>query len=139
MTLEEFTHRLEENRSNADAHAAAILSEGPDSRHLALHLREYVRCKYFLEPDDMTTEDIILLGNRGTERLADLRRSGLEFRDTSAGCTSVSSAVAKKALLILSLGKALGVSFDPDQVAEAATLSDIASLLQALLKEKSSI
>ena len=139
MTLEEFTHRLDENRSNAEVHAAESLREGPDSQYLALHLREYVRCKFFLEPEDMTTEDILLLGNRGTERLANLRRSGLDFRDTSAGCTSVASAVTKKALLILSLGKALGVSFDPDQVAEAATLSDIASLLQALLKEKSSI
>jgi len=135
MTTEEFTIRLQENQEKAKAHIIAILTGPQDFETVYLHLRAYVACKYFLEGAEMETDNLIKLGDISTEKLAELRRGGLEYADKSVGCTSVASSVTKKILLVLSLRKFLtDVTFDPDTVAETATVSDLAQLILQKLK-----
>lgn len=133
MTLEEFNARQRENQALAAAHAAAILACPEDLAQVREHLKGYVGCKYFLLPQEMESENLIALGNAGTEKLANLRKGGLDFVDKSVGCTSVASSVTKKALLVLSLGKALGLRFDPDEIAGTGDISALALLIQRML------
>lgn len=133
MTLEEFNAAQRENQADAAAHAAAILACPEDLRQVQEHLTGYVGCKYFLLPREMESENLIELGNAGTEKLANLRKGGLDFADKSVGCTSVASSVTKKALLVLSLGKALGLRFDPDEIAETTDIPGLALLIHRML------
>ncbi len=133
MTQEEFNERLKQNRHMAAAHAAAVLENPRDFQSVYRHTRGYLFCKYFLDEAETDEDDIIRLGNLGSEKLANLRKGGLEFVDKSVGCTSVASSVTKKALLVLSLGKALGLQFDPDRIAETLTVTQWAQLIQEQL------
>ncbi len=134
MTLAEFASQLRANQARAAA-LAGEMAAAPDGRREAL-LREYVRCKFFLPDDAPDSDDLFALADAGTARLAGLRRDGLELPDKSAGCTSVASSVTKKALLVLALGRALGVRFDPDEAAAATTVPALSALIGRALAEK---
>ena len=134
MTLEEYEHKLFLSKQRAESIASALAICEEQEREALL--REYIGCKYFLTSDEMITDDLLKLGDISTEKLAELRRGGLELHDKSVGCTSVASSVTKKALLVLSLGKAIGVKFDPDQAAEAATVPLLAALAAKELEKK---
>ena len=96
-------------------------------------LREYIGCRYFLTQEEMTTDDLIALGDLSTEKLARLQRGGLQYADKNAGCTTAGSSTIKKELLAMALGKAIGMSLDADDVAYARTISDLAVLVQRAL------
>ncbi len=131
MTQEKFTRLLAQNRARADAIASALASASPDA--LCPMLREYIGCRYFLTQEEMTTDDLIALGDLSTEKLARLQRGGLQYADKNAGCTTAGSSTIKKVLLAMSLGKAIGMSLDADDVAYARTISDLAVLVQRAL------
>jgi len=131
MTQEKFTRLLAQNRARADAIASALASASPDT--LCPMLREYIGCRYFLMQEEMTTDDLIALGDLSTEKLARLQRGGLQYADKNAGCTTAGSSTIKKVLLAMSLGKAIGMSLDADDVAYASTISDLAVLVQRAL------
>lgn len=137
MTLEEFAARLKENQARAVEYVAELRGSGGDVDAARRLLRSYVGCKYFLYEDEISSDNLIKLGELSTEKLARLQRGGLEYADKSVGCTSVASSVTKKILLVMSLQKALGVRFDPDEVAETATLSNLTELvIKALSQEE---
>lgn len=135
MTPEEFSARQRENQIQAEAYAAAVRENAGDVGLVRENLAGYIRCKFFLEPADMTGDDIRVLSDAGTEKLASLRRGGLEFADKASGCTSAASSVIKKALLMLSLGRTLKLTFDPDVTAGIDTISELAELVCAMLRE----
>lgn len=74
MTQQEFTAALAENRTRAEEIAAA-LPRASDEETEAL-VREFISCKYFLTAEEMLTDDLIQLGDRSTEKLADLQKGG---------------------------------------------------------------
>lgn len=135
MTQEEFDRQLKENQRMAAAHAAAILEAPGNVQSVYNHTRGYLLCKYFLTRAETDEDDLVKLGNLGSEKLANLQKGGLSYADKSVGCTSVASSVTKKALLVLSLGKALGIRFDPDRIAEIQTVTQWAEYIQELLLE----
>ena len=137
MTQEEFYRQLKENQQMAARHAAAIAEHPEDFQSVYYHTRSYLLCKYFLVGEETGEDDLVRLGNLGSEKLANLQKGGLKYADKSVGCTSVASSVTKKALLVLSLGKALGIRFDPDRIAGIQTVIQWAEYIQELLKEKS--
>lgn len=127
MTAEEYKCRVADNKRRSEFCAEAMLSADEESIYPLL--REFIACRYFLDESDMTSDDLIALGNRSTEKLAGLRRGGLETADRSVGCTSAPSAVTKKALLILTLGRLLDIRFDPNEAANASTVAELAALI----------
>ena len=127
MTHEEFNLRLENNKAK-EAVIAASFANAPDDRILEL-LYEFISCKYFLEPENMTTDNIVRLGEISTAVLAGYQKAGLEFREKSAGCTTASSGVIKKVLLAMAIGKLIGAKLDPDAVAMVDTVSQLAELV----------
>lgn len=135
MTSEEYKAKTSENKHRSALYAELILSAS-DEDDLYLLLRGFIGCRYFLDPPEMTSDDLLQLGDLSTEKLAGLRRGGLEFEDRSVGCTSVASSMAKKALLVLTLGKTLHIDIDPDDAASAATVKQLAGLIQRELREQ---
>ena len=127
MTQQEFTAALAENRTRAKEIAAA-LPRASDEETEAL-VREFISCKYFLTDEEMVTDDLIQLGDRSTEKLADLQKGGLRYADKNAGCTTAGSSTIKKVLLAMALGKAVGRKLDADAVACAETIPQLSALL----------
>lgn len=127
MTQQEFTAALAENRTRAEEIAAA-LPRASDEETEAL-VREFISCKYFLTDVEMVTDDLIQLGDRSTEKLADLQNGGLRYADKNAGCTTAGSSTIKKVLLAMALGKAIGTKLNADDVAYAETIPQLARLV----------
>lgn len=127
MTQQEFIALLEENRARAEAIASAL--PGAPAEQLEQLVREYIGCKYFLTEAEMDTDDLIRLGDRSSEKLANLQKGGLRYADKNAGCTTAGSSTIKKVLLAMALGKAIGRKLDADKVAYAETISQLARLL----------
>ena len=96
-------------------------------------LREYVRIKYRLEPEDMAEDDLETLGKKSVARIAALGETG---SDTSPHCGSASSATHKKILLVLALGRDLAVSIPPMESAEAETLPALSECIARALARK---
>ena len=127
MTQQEFTAALARNRARAEDIAAA-LPTAPDEDMEAL-IRGFISCKYFLTTKEMDTDDLIRLGDRSTEKLADLQKGGLRYADKNAGCTTAGSSTIKKVLLAMALGKAIGAKLNADDVAYAETIPQLARLV----------
>jgi len=136
MNFEEFKENRRIANEKALWHAGEMQRSPRQLAEVKAHLAGFLAEKYFLTPEEMTTEDILVLGDISTAKLAEIKKSGVDFKDTSVGCTSVASNATKKALLVLTLGKLLGVTFDPDRVAEATDLTALAELVKELLDEK---
>ena len=127
MTQEEFNRRLEEKRAR-EAEIASSFAAAPDGKIETL-LREFLACKYLLDPEDLDTDDLVALGEKSTAKIAGFQKAGLEFKEKSAGCTTASSGVIKKVLLAMAVGKLIEKKLDPDVVAEATTISDLTELI----------
>lgn len=127
MTQEAFDLQLRENKVR-EAAIAVSLAEAADEEVLGL-LYGYISCKYFLEKSEMDTYNLLELGEASTAKMAGLQRAGLAFREKSAGCTTAPSGVIKKILLAMAVGKCIGKKLDPDQVAAAETVSQLADLV----------
>lgn len=78
------------------------------------NLRSFVLYRFFLIDDDPQTEDVEELAHMSIEKLAEINKRGM-LQDLSNNCTGVSSETMKKALLIMTLQKSLGVTFDPEK------------------------
>lgn len=133
MTQQEFTAALAQNKIRADAIAAA-LPTAPDE-DMETMVREFISCKYFLSAEEMDTDDIIQLGDRSTEKLANLQKGGLRYADKNAGCTTAGSSTIKKVLLAMALGKAIGRKLNADAVAYAETIPHLAQLIISVRKD----
>ncbi len=127
MTQAEFDQALAAKRQR-EAALAASFATVPDEGMEAL-LREFLCCKYFLEPEELTTDDLVALGDASTAKMAGFRRAGIAFQEKSAGCTTASSGVIKKVLLAMAVGKLIGHKLDPDAVAETETVAQLAALI----------
>lgn len=127
MTQEEFNLKLQENKVREAAIAASLMKDS-DEEVLKL-LYGYISCKYFLEDFELDTENLVELGEKSTAKMAGLQKSGLAFREKSAGCTTASSGVIKKILLAMAVGKCIGKKLDPDQVAATETVAQLADLV----------
>ena len=118
---------LEENRARAEEIASAL--PGAPAEQMTQLVREYIGCKYFLTDTEMDTDNLIRLGDRSSEKLANLKKGGLRYADKNAGCTTAGSSTIKKVLLAMALGKAIGKKLDADKVAYAETIPQLARLL----------
>ncbi len=127
MNQEEFGRRLAAKKAK-EAEISASFATAPDDQILEL-LYEFIACKYLLDPEDMSTDDLIALGERSTAKIAGFQKDGLEFREKSAGCTTASSGVIKKVLLAIAVGTCIGARLDPDRVAAAETVPQLAELI----------
>ncbi len=127
MTQQEFTVQLAQNKLRAKEISDA-LSSAPEASLVEL-VREYIACKYFLTPEEMVTDNLLELGDLSTEKMANLKKGGLQYADKNAGCTTAGSSTIKKVLLAMALGKAIHRHLDADCVAYAETIPQLAQII----------
>ena len=96
-------------------------------------LREYVRIKYRLEPEDMAEDELEALGRESVARIAALGETG---SDTSPHCGSASSATHKKILRVLALGRDLAITIPPMESADAETLTALSECIARALARR---
>ena len=83
-----------------------------DERLVSENLKSFVLHRFFLVDERPSTEEIAELSRLSIEKLLEVNKQGM-LQDLSNNCAGVSSETMKKALLILTLQKQLGVTFDP--------------------------
>lgn len=127
MTQAEFEAALERNHKRIGEITASLPTAA--DHEIEPLLREFLCCKYFLEPEELTTEDLLALGEYSTAKMAGYANQGINFVEKSAGCTTASSGTIKKILLAMAIGKILKLRLDPDTVAAVDTISDLAELI----------
>ena len=124
--------RAEASRAQIDA----ILSvPDADAELIRQHLRTYVLGRLGLD-ETVEEENILRLSGMSIARSVELANQGVQVSDISPGCSGVSSEAAKKALLLVTLQKALDIRLDKERAAYLETLSDLASELSRCLKAK---
>ncbi len=124
---------LKEKLKEADLKADMLLE---DMKHPAISLdqftecvKEYLMCKFFLEPEEYLTENILDLAEISIEKLLRINDKSVKLAQASTTCTNQSSTDVKKVLLSLTLQRGLGVKMTPDESAELETVTQFASAL----------
>lgn len=117
----------------ADAHASEIVEElrkpGVTEGDFIHLVEEFVRCKFFLTPEECTTDNLLDLAEISVEKLLRVSDRSVRLAQGSTTCTNQSSTDIKKVLLSLTLQRALGVKFTPEESAELETVTQLSHAL----------
>ena len=118
----------------ADAQAALDLITGSELARdeFRAQVRRYTLAKFFLteeEAQSTGTEDILKLANESVEKLLRQNDKSVKLAEGSTTCTNQSSTDIKKVLLSLTLQRALGIRFTPEESAECETITQLADAL----------
>lgn len=136
MTAEQFL----DNMSRAADESARLINEmlivGADADSLRPIIKRYLCVRFMLNPEEADGEDIVKLAEQSVEQIANLQKNGLKVKEHSGTCASVSSAVTKKILLLISLQKALNIKFAKEETANITTVSQLSvAVARELCKE----
>lgn len=100
-------------------------------------LKEYVRLRYLLEESDIQEDEHFgYLGEVSLARSLGMPVEMVRKTEMDSKCEGTSSSMTKKILLILSLGKALGIQTCPERNAEVTTVTELAEYVYELLQER---
>lgn len=118
----------------ADAQAALdLITAGElDRDEFRNQVRRFTLAKFFLTEDEAQaagTEDILKLANESVEKLLRQNDKSVKLAEGSTTCTNQSSTDIKKVLLSLTLQRALGIRFTPEESAECETITQLADAL----------
>lgn len=118
----------------ADAQAALDLLTGDElgRDEFRRQVRRFTLAKFFLTEDEAQaagTEDILKLANESVEKLLRQNDKSVKLAEGSTTCTNQSSTDIKKVLLSLTLQRALGIRFTPEESAECETITQLADAL----------
>lgn len=123
--------QLEAAEKRADAILEKLKSPATETDEFTRLVGEFVRCKFFLEPDECTTDNILELANISVEKLLRVNDRSVKLAQGSNTCTNQSSTDIKKVLLSLTLQRALAVKLTPDESANLETIEQLADALYA--------
>ncbi len=98
-------------QSAGEVDLASSFVTAPDVEIEAL-LWDFLCCKYFLDPEDLNTDNLVALGDMSTAKMAGFQKAGIVFQEKSAGCTIASPRVLQ----------ILWELFDGESVAEVSAL-----------------
>lgn len=125
MTVAEFENELKKNTERCDFLIQELKSAQEEYSVYYRLLKKYLYLKFMLFDGEEDTEDILKLAEYSVENIAQLKRGGLQFKDRSGTCGSISSGVVKKILLMISLQNALGIQFEKNETADITTISEL--------------
>lgn len=122
-----------------DGRAAVFLQEiqeGTLDDDIYEGLRGYVGCKFFLDDDEMTSDDLRELSELSLKKLlATYQEEALQ--DVSTTCTGVSSSSTKRILLIMSLQRKLGIKLPFEVSAKISTIRDLCTAISSEMRKRS--
>jgi len=135
MTAEEFRARLKTSDIAATELVAHMRSVGADESELYPLIKSYLCLKFMIDESEAHSDELVELAKQSIEQIAGLKKGGLKFVDHSGSCSSVSSAITKKVLLLISLQKALGITFPKEEVAYILTVTQLTHSVAKRLEE----
>lgn len=126
MTLKD---RLDIAAKDAQAALDLLLSGKLGREEFRAQVRRFTLAKFFLteeEAQTVGTEDILKLANESVEKLLRQNDKSVKLAEGSTTCTNQSSTDIKKVLLSLTLQRALGIRFTPEESADLTTITELA-------------
>lgn len=126
--------RLKESTEKSKEVLEQLTSDDISRDEFRKLMSDYVGYRFFLEPDEMFTGNILALAEFSVEKLLRINDLSVSLSEGSITCTNQKDTDIKKVLLSLTLQRALNVQFTP---AESADLDTIDKLACALYDAKS--
>lgn len=99
-------------------------------------VRIYVLSKYLIEESEYSGDDLEEMINLSVEKSQRLPKGYSSSVDFPSGCDGTTSAVLKKALLLMAAQKDYGIVIDPALTGTLKTTEQLADLILALLQEQ---
>lgn len=135
--MSERSELLARVRSAARQSAAlpARLAQLPELTAEALRpiLLDYIRERFLLRPEDCGSDELMELSEASLRRYIQLFRAGAIDRDSASQCSTASSTVVKKVLLMKAVQDDFGVRFTP---AQSAGLTTVTALAREIVRQK---
>lgn len=104
-----------------------------EREYLYRRLREYVLSRFLLEPDEAGSEELDELARRSLAQSMRISPDLAREFDTARSCSSASSAMVKKVLLLLAIQRDLRVELPAEGSASPRTLRDLADFVWAAM------
>lgn len=124
---------LQSAHARADQEARIIREkENPSLEFVYLHLRRYILAKYMLT-EDCEEEEIHSLVELSLARTMKLDQKLIKELDKATTCDKISSASAKKILLLYAIQKDLRIHPDAAMLTTRKTVGELAELVHSLL------
>lgn len=137
MTLKD---RMDIAAVDAQTALDLLLGGELDREGFRAQVRKFTLAKFFLTEEEAQasgTEEILKLANDSVEKLLRQNDKSVKLAEGSTTCTNQSSTDIKKVLLSLTLQRALGVRFTPEESADLTTITQLADALFDALGDKS--
>ncbi|MBE6473190.1 MAG: hypothetical protein E7Z99_06400 [Coriobacteriaceae bacterium] len=129
MTLKE---RLDIAQADADIALDLIVNGNLDRDGFRAQVRRFTLDKFFLTEEEVQaagTEELLKLANESVEKMLRNADKSVKLAEGSTTCTNQSSTDIKKVLLSMTLQRAIGIRFTPEESAELTTLTQLADAL----------
>jgi len=129
MTLKE---RLDIAQADADIALDLIVNGNLDRDGFRAQVRRFTLDKFFLTEEEAQaagTEELLKLANESVEKMLRNADKSVKLAEGSTTCTNQSSTDIKKVLLSMTLQRAIGIRFTPEESAELTTLTQLADAL----------
>ena len=94
-------------------------------------VRNYVRDKFLLSPEDGEAEELMALADLSLRKILRLKKEGKLLGDISRGCSGASSLITKKVLLMKAVQEDFGVTMSPEQSAALTTVTQLTDYILA--------
>ena len=98
-------------------------------------IRNYVRDKFLLSPEDGEAEALMDLADLSLRKILRLKKEGKLLGDISRGCSGASSLITKKVLLMKAVQEDFKITLTPAQSAAIQTLEQLTSAILAQRKD----
>lgn len=126
----------------ADERAESLIKEMKDSSltetQFSELVKEYLLCKFLLDSQEYTTDNILELAEISIEKLLMSNDKSIKLAQGSNTCTNQSSTDVKKVLLSLILQRSLAIKLTPQESAKLETVPELAHTLFVRLHDTSS-
>ena len=129
MTLKE---RMDKAASDAQAALDLIVDGNLDKENYRVQVRKFTLAKFFLTEEEAQatgSDEILELANESVEKLLRQNDKSVKLAEGSTTCTNQSSTDIKKVLLSLTLQRAIGVRFTPEESADLTTINQLSDAL----------
>lgn len=98
-------------------------------------VRNYVRDKFLLSPEDGAAEALMDLADLSLRKILRLKKEGKLLGDISRGCSGASSLITKKVLLMKAVQEDFKITLTPAQSAAIQTLEQLTAAILAQRKD----
>lgn len=98
-------------------------------------VRNYVRDKFLLSPEDGEAEELMALADLSLRKILRLKKEGKLLGDISRGCSGASSLITKKVLLMKAVQEDFKITLTPAQAAGIRTLEQLTAAILSQRKD----